>query len=223
MPAPTAVRRAAFTARSLAGIHPATFRAWSAVQRRRAPGAQAFIDDRTRLVIDGYQGSANSYATVAIRRAQPPDFAIAHHLHAPAAIRLALERDLPHIVLLRAPGDACASNLRRFPHLGPEQVVRGWIRYYRPLLDVRRDLLVATFDEVVGDVNGVIDRVDERHPGTLARLSVDEDELASIRPDPAADASRAGGGVDRSRRRLAGPSVERLLARAQAIHDQLQS
>src|SRR5689334_19049404 len=63
----------------------------------------------TEIVIEGFPRSANTFAVVAFRLAQQREIEIAHHLHAAAQIKHAINLKVPVIVLIREPSDAILS------------------------------------------------------------------------------------------------------------------
>ena len=57
---------------------------------------ECFVGDHTEFVIDGFQGSGNSFATVAFKRSQETPVKIAHHLHSPVQIIKAAKKTSSH-------------------------------------------------------------------------------------------------------------------------------
>ncbi|MEF8940976.1 MAG: hypothetical protein V5A22_14125, partial [Salinivenus sp.] len=79
------------------------------------------VDPATEFVLDGFQGSGNSFATVAFKSCQKTPVRIAHHLHAPAQIIQAVRWGIPTLVTLRSPADAVVSLVSRWPYLSLNQ------------------------------------------------------------------------------------------------------
>jgi len=63
----------------------------------------------TNLVIEGFPRSGNSYVMEIIRRRLKPGWHVAHHLHLPVQVELAVRWKLPTMVLFREPDEAIIS------------------------------------------------------------------------------------------------------------------
>jgi hypothetical protein len=107
--------------------------------------------------------------------AQPGPVHIAHHLHAPAHVIAAIQAGLPTLVLIREPEDAILEFVIRKPALTIAQAIRGYLRFYTPLLRGKERFVVGRFDEVTTDLGRVIRRVNERF-GTSFREFEHTDE-----------------------------------------------
>ena len=68
-----------------------------------------YLERDTQLLIDGYFRSGNTFALRAFSVAQPAPVKIACHTHAAATIKLAVKRNIPALILLRAPADTAVS------------------------------------------------------------------------------------------------------------------
>ncbi len=85
----------------------------------------------TRLVIDGYPRSANTFAAACFERLFP-GVPCDHHQHHPDAVLRGIKAGCPAIVLLRDPLHACASfALLHEPGHDLGELVRRWLRYYQ--------------------------------------------------------------------------------------------
>ena len=187
----------------------------------------------TALVIEGYPRSANSFAVAVFAVAQPGPVRIAHHVHAPAHVIEALRRHVPVLVLVRDPEEAVVEFVLLKPALTVTQALRGWVRFYSPLVRYRHRFVAATTREVLADPGAVIRAVNERF-GTSFRESGAGAETVA-RGVRAYWADRAGPGLplvgrtsetevgreaDRERLRLTYRSARlaRLRARAERLH-----
>jgi hypothetical protein len=94
----------------------------------------------------------------------------------------AVRRNVPALVLTREPEDAVVSNLFRHPELGVDGLLRGYLRFYEPLLPYRIGFVAATFEEVVeGDFDSVIRRVNNRFGTDFAECPASEEDVARYR------------------------------------------
>ena len=163
-----ALRRALYEAKIAAAANRAL--ALPAARLRRhgvlvaAPGVE--------VLIEGYPRSANSFAVAAFARAQgwpgSGGGRIAHHTHAPAHVLEAVRRGIPSIVLIRDPADAVLEFLLVKPDLTPRQGLRGYIRFYEPLLPHRSGFVIGPFEEVTTDLGRVIVRLNARFGTSFA-------------------------------------------------------
>jgi hypothetical protein len=116
------------------------------------------ITRQTRLVIDGFPRSANSYARMAFLYANGEDFPLCSHRHSHQSIRTGVRRHLPTMVLIREPGPAIGSSLQFSPGTRPTTGFDMYRRFYEGVLPVLDDVLIATFDEVTTDFGEVVRR-----------------------------------------------------------------
>jgi hypothetical protein len=154
-------RRARYRLRQYCARRPALFFPLYAVNplnRSRMIGRQ------TRIVIEGFPRSANTFAVAALLEANPGlgERAIAHHLHAQAQVLRAVARDVPALVLIRRPADAVRSLVVRHPFIRVEEALRDYARFYRDLLPHRARFVIADFDEVTGGFAAVVRRLNEK-------------------------------------------------------------
>jgi hypothetical protein len=119
------------------------------------------VSDRTRLVIDGYPRSGNSYARAAFLQANG-DTLISTHRHSPRSVEAGLRRGIPVIVLLRPPRAAIASALQYEPSFRPGQAIDLYRWFYEGILPVADDVLIEPFAEVTADFGQVIRRCNLR-------------------------------------------------------------
>ena len=196
------------------------------------------------VLIEGYPRSANSFTVAAFARAQhwpgSGGGRIAHHTHAPAHVLEAIRRRVPAIVLIRDPAEAVLEFVLVKPDLTVRQALRGYVRFYEPLLPHRDGFVVGPFEEVTTDLGRVILRLNERF-GTSFRPF---EHTASEREQAEADADRSwarrtgpgipilgrGGGTrstpiapERLRADYEDPLLERLRGRARTAFELLAS
>lgn len=153
--------RSKYELRSRLSCHPAVY---LPLARRKYAGnvGKVVEHDRTQVVIDGFQRSANTFSVTAFQFAQPEPVNVAHHLHAAAQIAAAVRWRIPTMVLIREPDGAIISHMIRFPCVTPEQAIRNWSRFYEAVRAVRDGVVVADFEEVTGDFGVSIRRLNER-------------------------------------------------------------
>ena len=149
--------RAAYEAMTLVARYP---RVALPVARWRGHGV--VLGPGTDVLIEGYPRSANSFAVAAFGLAQPGPVRIAHHTHAPGHVLAAARTGVPAMVLIREPEEAVLEFVLVKPNLSIGQALRGYLRFYGPLLEHRDSFVVGSFPEVTTDFGKVIARLNER-------------------------------------------------------------
>lgn len=183
------------------------------LQRLRRRGE--LVDDRTQVVIEAFPRCASSFAVAAFRLAQEPSHThIAHHTHMPAQVLEGVRRGLPTLVLLRPALDAVVSHLIRSPDLGPRAAMRGYVRFYGPLVPRRGGFATATFDEVVGSFGVAIERLNERFATAFTPFE-----------HTAANVGRIEGEIERDYRARegSGTTLEAVIPRPSASRDAIKA
>jgi hypothetical protein len=155
----TAVR-VLYEAKTLLAPHPLL--ALPATRWRARSGHGEAVDHDTDLVVEGYPRSANNFALAALQSAQPEPARIAHHTHAPATVVAGVRWGIPVLLLVRDPEDAVLEFVIRRPALSVGRALRGFIRFYEPLLPYRDRVVVGSFEEVTTDFGSVIRRLNHR-------------------------------------------------------------
>jgi hypothetical protein len=124
----------------------------------------------TQIVIEGYPRSGNTFAAVAFQTEQPPKQKVrmAHHLHVAAQVVRACEWRLPVMLLIRKPDEAVVSRVIRQPALSAEDALVDYIGFYRAVLPLLPNVVVAPFPKVTSDFGGLVRQVNERFGTTFA-------------------------------------------------------
>ena len=204
-----------------------TAAAWLSAPKRRI----CRIQDDTDVVIDGYWRSGNTYARTAFMEANP-HAVVSSFVHHPYAVREAVRQGKPMILLVREPEQAVRSNVQYFAGRPVEVALQEYIHYYAQAVPFLDRVLVAPFEEVIGDFGAVIARCNERFGtafGTYESSPENDDKVFAIidhgyaghanfeervaRPTPARASASA---LD-----LTDPAVRRGLARARTLYEHL--
>jgi hypothetical protein len=147
---------------------------------RLRQGHGEVVSRETEIVIEGFPRTGSSFAVAAFRRAQDRKVKVAHHVHAPAQVLAAVRWGIPALVLIRRPEDSILSLVIRNPEIPIAQALKGFERFYGPLLPARDRFAVASFDEIIQDFGEVIDRMNQRLGTTFLRFHHTEENAASI-------------------------------------------
>jgi len=193
-----AARRGLFEVKTVVAEYPAL----AIPIARRRHGVP--VGDGTEIVIEGFPRTGTSFAAAAFDLAQPRKVNVACHVHAPAQVIAGARRGLPALVIIREPEDTVLSFVIRNPHIPIRQTLRGYLRFYEPLLPYRDRFVVGSFEDVTADFGAVSRRVNERFGTSFAEFEHTEE-----------NARRCFEAIDRDyRRRLPeGEVLERQVAR----------
>jgi hypothetical protein len=176
---------------------------WPSAARRFRTGE--FPTGATEICIEGFLRSGNTFSVIAFQHAQPRVVSIAHHVHAAGAVIAAAEMGTPTLVLIRQPEESVLSYVIRWPSLTIGQALRGYIRFYGPLVPYRDRFVVGRFEEVTTDLGGVIRRVNERFGTDFVPYECSEENEREVRAElDAWDANthrREGGAAELGRGR----------------------
>jgi len=139
----------------------------------------------TRVVMEGFPSSGNTFARQAFLLANPqvhPED-ICSHTHAPRVAVKAVGRGLPCIVLARDPRDAVASTVQRFTGIHLLSAFSYYERYYRKLMPIKDRFVVAPFPTLIDDFGSVLRRCSDMYGVDLTGTQTDvsnNDVLQSI-------------------------------------------
>ena len=218
----SAARRRRFAVRMLLGSRPGVYRVVPAWNWLRARDDHVLITSRTRLVIDGFPGSGNSFSIAALEaaaesegRGLPP---IAHHLHCPGQVLGAVRRGIPVLLLVREPTANAVSALARWPHLTAPLALASYARYHKRLRGAARGMQVATFEQLTGDFGAVTRRLNERFGADLPVFDHAASGAVVYSPDDEARAARRALATAR-RREVDDPALAGLRAEALEVYE----
>lgn len=120
------------------------------------------IEHDTELVIDGFQGSANSFAAYVFQKSQTKYVRIAHHLHSPAQIIEAARRNIPVLLVIREPEKAILSLTSRWSYISVTQGLKGYISFYSKLEPYISHCVVSTFEQTTKNYDRAIAKVNHK-------------------------------------------------------------
>jgi hypothetical protein len=198
------------------------------------------VDRRTRIVIEGFPRSGNTFAVVAFQQAQRESVRVAHHHHMPAQVIRASQLGIPTLLLARKPTDAALSLVLREPGVPIRQALKHYVSFYEKAAEYRDALVVGFFEEVTRDYGTVLERVNAKFGTEFSTFVHSEENVKSVF-DHIEEVHRArrGGRLDEKviphpsavkiglkdalKEELEAPEVRKLTARAEAVYDSLRS
>jgi hypothetical protein len=202
------------------------------------PGKRATLARRdTALVIDGFLRSGNTFSVAAFQVANGTDAHLGRHLHGGPHLRRALRLGVPAVLLIRRPVDAVGSYLVRRPTLTPRDGLLEYLDTYRSAWPARDGFVVGLFDDVTHDFGSVITTVNEKFGTSFVPFEpTPENREAAFAIVEELNRRECGGEVvethvgrpsaertaskERIAAELAAPSLESLLAEAEALYEQ---
>lgn len=134
---------------------------------------ESVVNKQTDLVIDGFQGSANSFATVAFKNMQEKSVRLAHHLHSPSQIIKAVKNDVPVLLTVREPEAAILSLTGRWDYISVTQALKSYIGFYDKLLPYTDRLVVSTFKQTTQELDEVIERINNKYDTQFDSVNIE--------------------------------------------------
>ncbi len=221
-----------FEARSLLAREPALVLPHMAViwwtqqkMRGRIDIRECWVGPHTEFVLDGFQGSGNSFATVAFKRSQTKPVMIAHHLHAPAQVLKAIRANLPTLIAIREPAQTVLSLTSRWPYITVQQALRSYIHYYEKLAPHLGSFVLSTFDQTTNHLDEVIRAVNHQFGTSYTPFEHTEENVRALRGSDEEsrhkDAQRNKIKAEKSRE-FETLECRRLLAEAERLYEQME-
>ncbi|WP_040484572.1 hypothetical protein [Lyngbya aestuarii] len=175
-------RRLSFSFRSLVAREPNywflyQFYIWWGQMKKKAINAspeERIVSPSTELVIDGFQGSANSFATAAFKFAQTKEVKLAHHLHSPAQIIQAIEQNIPVLLTIREPEGTVLSLTSRWPHVSVAQALQSYIAFYTKLEPYAPHYVVSTFEQTTQCLDQVMQKINHQFERNFDIIDVEK-------------------------------------------------
>ncbi len=134
------------------------------------------VHSDSRICIEGYPRSANTYAVAAFQVSQN-DYTshIGRHSHLSGQVLRAHKLGVPTVVLIRNPLDAIASLKIFSPYLTLDQCVRFYTKFYLEVENVLEDIVVVEFSSVTENFNDLIEKLNRKYGMSLRSVSHDEE------------------------------------------------
>lgn len=138
------------------------------------------IKKKTKLVIEGFPRSGNTFCVLAFVTAQKENMHIAHHIHLAAQVIQGIRMRLPVMVLIREPDEALKSFLVRYPKIKTRDAINAYCRFYHSLLPYKKHLMVVPFKNLIENIDLVIKEFNKKFGTRFEVFNHSEDNKASI-------------------------------------------
>jgi hypothetical protein len=146
---------------------------------RKYPFDQMAVSEQTKISIEGFPRSANSYAVVAFKL-DNQKVKVGHHLHVPAQIICAAQMKIPNVVVLRSPKDAVSSFLVFQSSLNATLYLKSYIQFHKVVASLADQLIIASFETVTSDFNKIIEAVNQKYQknyNLIGNIQTRQDEI----------------------------------------------
>lgn len=135
----------------------------------------------TRITIEGYPRSANTYAVYAFKQVNEMQWnEIAHHLHVQAQIIRSVKYKIPVILLIRHPLEAVRSLVVRHDFIPVDEALEDYCRFYDDLYPMRDGFVVADFSIVIKNYGEIIDQVNKKFTSKFNLYPEQDAEMNAI-------------------------------------------
>jgi glycosyltransferase involved in cell wall biosynthesis len=150
--------------------------------RGGASKRELFVSAKTRIVIEGYPRSGNTFATCAFQYAQggPHRVSVAHHLHSLANVIQGIRNEIPILVVVRAPKDAIISYKIRHPSNSYTAMLYEYILFHRGVRKLRYGVEVASFNDVTTNFGSVTARINKRFGSTFVCFDGAQESVEAV-------------------------------------------
>lgn len=224
-----ASRRANFRIRSVLQASPSLLpaeAAYSATMARLRGVRQRDQRDlaRAQLLLDGCQGSGNTYLAAALQISLGDRFRLAHHLHSASMSLAAGRAGIPCVIVVREPSACAVSIASKFPYVRPRDALRHWIRYHTALLRHGSEYQFVSFVDVAQDVNVVVAAIGTWLDDVPTGRPLCEEALLQLRRHSDGNSPRSAVRLARKRQlaiAIEQDQLESLRSRATAIYQQI--
>ena len=158
-----------------------TFFAWRWKQQEHPTLHRRVVRRGDDLVIEGFPRSANTFATYAFMQANADrSLKIGNHFHSPAQFKLAQRYGVPAVLVIREPRDAVLSLMVFLPQMNAREGLRRYVAFHQALPAIRANFIVARFQEVTGNFDQVIARLNQRFGTDFALLGHTPERNAAL-------------------------------------------
>lgn len=136
------------------------------------------VTRKTRITIEGYPRSANTYAVYAFKHVNQMQWnEIAHHLHVQAQIIRSVNYKIPVILLIRHPLEAVRSLVVRHDFIAVNEALEDYCRFYGDLYPLKNSFVIADFDRVIRHYGEIIAQVNKKFSCSFNLYPEQDDEM----------------------------------------------
>lgn len=116
--------------------------------------------ETTDICVEGFESSANSY-TYNVIKYLGNNLSIAHHCHTPASVKIAVEKQVPTLILFRDPLNAIPSVVSRFrPNI--YEAIIAYIEFYKTVLSLEDRVMLVSFEEATQHTEQMLRNIENK-------------------------------------------------------------
>jgi len=185
---------------------------------------ERLVTSDTELVIDGFQGSANSFATSHFKKNQTKSVKVTNHMHSPTQIIQAINQKIAVLLIIREPVGATLSLTSRWSYVSVTQALEAYIGFYTKLKPYKDYFIISTFDLTTQHLDKVVEAVNEKFNKTFDLVDVakaNTDHANRLR-DPQEEARRKAI-KQKKRDELSSAKNTQLLAQAETLYKEFEA
>ena len=201
------------------------YKAWYYYSDQGATIQECDVDSHTEFILDGFQGSANSFAADAFKQSQKHPVLMAHHMHAPVQIIKGVRRNIPTLVTIREPKGAVLSLTSRWPYVAVRQALRSYIGFYGRFEPHVDDMVLSPFEITTRHLGTAIMAVNKRFRTDFDIVTDEAITEMRAQHGPAhkkqEEEKRREAWKAQKTKELCAPSCKRQLRCAEALHQRL--
>ncbi|MBF2013973.1 MAG: hypothetical protein IGS23_01920 [Rivularia sp. T60_A2020_040] len=165
-----------FMLRNVCGRYPKIFYATYGL---KSTNRKLLVNKNTQLLIEGFPRSANTFAVLTFKYANP-DINIAHHLHIPSQVFQAIKWQIPTLILIRNPKDAVASWVLRNPGLSVDLALKSYASFYKLIQPYNSKYIVAKFEDVIANYFQIIEQVNAKFGSSFIAITPTTEQKQEI-------------------------------------------
>ena len=143
-------------------------------------GTSRQITDHTELVIEGFPRSGNTFTVFCLQDVAQNQLLLSSHVHHPSQLKLAVDRGVPTVLVVREPVAALSSYLTFGQHGRPADVFREYYLYHRELIPYADRVLILDFEEIISDMPAIIERINHRFSMVLPPFDQSPENVARL-------------------------------------------
>lgn len=137
--------------------------------------------NKTRICLEGYPRSGNSFLYNLISKRVKEGIRIAHHVHVPSQVEVSLRVGAYCFVLIREPSAAIASAIVASDMKLTESVAcNGYLKFYRRLEHGWKDCFLIDFEDITKETQLLLNKMSNVTKGLIQNVPYESNERDTI-------------------------------------------
>lgn len=183
------------------------------------------------VFISGFPRSGNHFYTAAVEFMTGKKYKVNPVNHYPPYARKAVKMEMPTILLMRKPVDACAS-WSTYTGRSVQHSLKFYLQFHRLIRNVKNEAFIAVFEDYVVDPSVSLTKLAEKYSlpievefgeGLTDEITKSITNFKDPKKTPKPNANRERKELTEKNKALILSDHQELLARAQAVYDEITS